>query len=465
LLGSAAFRRLLSLLFAVLLPLTAQADSTDDLVRQTMQAEHIPGVAVLIIRDGQTLKRTAYGEASLELHAPLSVDDRFEIGSVTKAFTATLVMQLVEEGKLSLADPVGKYLAQAPPAWQAVTVERLLSHQSGLADYAFVPGLELLEKWTMADWWAKMPTLPLDFAPGTDAAYSNTNYVLLGLIVEQITGQPCRQRVDERIVQTLGMTHTRWNDDQAVIDHRAAGYLTRKAGLINRPPITETGYDAGLLSTVDDLARFDEGLRAGKLLRPETLARMRTVELLPGSHRSPFGQCWWLTSLRGHWLVSHGGQTAGYAANLSWYPDERLSIVVLANLSDANADLLSRRIAGLYAPEVAIQTLPEAPDSEPALTTQLLTALHALAAGDVAGCPLLDPNYAAKLGTARGKRILTSLAAFKDAPALAFLEAEPSESDRILRYRTHADGKSFVVAFVLTGQAKLYAVASREEVP
>ena len=428
-----------------------------------MQAEHIPGVAILVTQDGKVLKRAAYGEASLELHTPLSADDRFEIGSITKAFTATLVMQLVEQGKLALADPVGKYLAQAPPAWQDITVERLLSHQSGLKDYAFVPGLELLEKWTMQDWWAKMPTLPLDFAPGTDAAYSNTNYVLLGLIVEKIEGRACRQLVEERILQPLGMTHTLWNDDQTIIDRRAAGYLTRKVGIINRPPITETGFDCGLVSSVDDLARFDEGLRAGKLLRPETLERMRTAATLPGGHRTSFGLCWWMTSLRGHWVVSHGGETAGYAGNLSWYPDEKLDVVVLTNLSDTNTDLLVRRIAGLYAPEVAIQTLPEAPDPDPALTQQLLAALHALAAGEVASCPLMDPDYAAKLDTARGKRILASLTAFKDASALAFLEAEPSESDRILRYRTHANGKAFVIAFVVTKQAKIYAVATREE--
>jgi hypothetical protein len=202
---------------------------------------------------------------------------------------------------------------------------------------------------------------------------------------------------------------------------------------------------------------------AGKILQRKTLAQMRTVMRLPSGHRTPFGLCWRVSSIRGHPMIWHGGQTAGYASDLSWFPDDNLSIVILTNLSDANTDLLARQIAGIYAPDVAIQKLPEVPDPDPAFSARLCVALHALASGGAPDQSLLDPAYAATLATPRGKRGAAALAPFKDVSSLAFLEIEPSDPDRIFRYRVRVDGTSFVVAFVITKQSRIYAVGSRQE--
>src|SRR5579862_5173057 len=168
--------RPLAVLFALAATYLASADKVDDVMRAQMKANHVPGAELLIKKGNKVLKRTAYGLADIELNVPMKPDMLLETGSIGKTFTAVDVMRLVEAGKLSLDDSVTKYVPEGSPAWDGITVRMLITHTSGIPDYALVDGLRLTEQWEIPAFLKKMPTLPLDAKPGASWQYSNSNY-------------------------------------------------------------------------------------------------------------------------------------------------------------------------------------------------------------------------------------------------------------------------------------------------
>lgn len=439
----------------------ARADKVDDFVRIEMQKRKIPGLSLLILKDDRPVKRTAYGEASLELHVPASPDQLFESGSIGKSFTAVLIMQLVEEGKIALTDPVGKHLKEAPQAWNKITIRHLLSHTSGLKDYALIPGLLLTQTWTTQDWFATMLKQPLDFEPGTAWAYSNTNYFLLGVIAERLLGKDFTDIVSERILKPLGLQHSFYAGEASIIEKRARGYYLTPEGLINCPPITAGFGDGGMVNTADDLAKFEQGFREGKLVKPETAKQMQEPVRLSNGRKAPYGLGWFVRDLYGTRMVSHGGNTAGFSASVARWPKQKLTIVLMCNINNQQGDELARQIAEVYAPELK-PSLTESPDPDPAFTQTLRAALTGLANSQTKQ-EILDPDYAARLTTPRGQRGLAAFAPFAHCDSFAFLHIEPSDPDRIFRYRAHAQGKSYIVAFVVTKQNRIYQVGTRQE--
>jgi CubicO group peptidase (beta-lactamase class C family) len=349
-------------ILACLLAPGARADQIDKYIETQLQRQHVPGLSLVVIRDGRVVKMRGYGLADLELKVPATPDTVFEIGSITKQFTAAAIMLLVEQGKLELGDPAGKYLPQIPDAWKGVTIRQLLTHTAGIPDYEEVMGYEAYRNpMTTEQVIAFVADKPLDFAPGTKWNYSNTGYFLLTRILEKVSGQPYASFVRRHILEPAGMSHTRSSEPQDVIPDRASGYVLKDGHIENRDPIqpTATGGAGMLVSTVKDLTRWNAVLDAQSILRRDSYAQLWTNALLSDGSPSGYGFGWFVSPMRDHRSQNHSGGTAGFSSNILRLPDDRVTVIVLANSGSANPVSITSHIARLLVPGLLYAPIPE----------------------------------------------------------------------------------------------------------
>ena len=309
------------------------------------------------MRDGQVVYSNYSGHANVELNVPVTADTVFQIQSITKTFTATAIMMLVEEGKVSLDDPVGRHLDGTPESWKATTVRHLLSHTSGIKDFINEPTASLRVDVSEQEVLAATAPRPLNFAPGEKYAYSNTGYHLLAMIIRKVTGKFYGDFLAERIFKPLGMDHTRVQELSAVVPGRAAGYLWRDK-------LTNGGYVAqsilsygggGILSTASDLAKWDAALRGEKLLKKATLEQMWEKTTLNDGSKSNYGLGWVVNEVNGRRCVQHsGGHVTGFQSFMRRYLDDGLTVIVLANQSGkADPGKIAEQVAGMFDPSLA----------------------------------------------------------------------------------------------------------------
>ena len=259
----------------------AAEDAVDRFVAEQMESQHIPGLSLAVVRGGAVVRAQGYGLASLELNVPVTPQTVFQIGSITKQFTATAVMMLVEEGKVSLGESVTHALDGLPDTWEGVTVRHLLDHTSGIKSFTGIPDVMARLTFLPASRDEVLGLVagePLEFAPGEQYAYNNTGYYLLGHVIEKASGQPYGDFLRERIFAPLGMNATRLNDMDDILPHRACGYVWGEDRLWNARHISMTWpFSAGaLVSTTLDLARWDAALGGGSLLPKAMWERMWT---------------------------------------------------------------------------------------------------------------------------------------------------------------------------------------------
>lgn len=353
---------LLALLLFACAP--ARGDEVDDFMRAEMAKRHIPGAAVLVVRDGRVLKQRAYGLANVELNVPAGEETLFQVASMTKAFTAVAVMSLAEQGKFSLDDRVRRILPRLPPSWNAVTVRQLLSHTSGLPDVYPGEDSDVPIAETRPAALRKLARMPFTSRPGANWSYSQTGYMLLGMIVEKVSGLGFEEFMARRFFRPLGMTRTVFGDDRAVVPGRASMY-TRYERQADEGPSPEGLWTyrnlyppyiytaAGLNTTAADLAKWDAALSEGRLLKPASLAEMwRAVRLNGGKvfrldRQLGYGLGWLVDDRPGHRAVGHSGSDA---VSYLRFLDDRLSVAVLTNCQGADPDSLVYGVAALYVP-------------------------------------------------------------------------------------------------------------------
>ena len=243
-------------------------DAIDSYVRSQLAAQHIPGLALAVVRDGQLVKSQGYGLANIELNVAVTPETVFQLGSIGKQFTATEILLLAEDGKLSLDDSITKYFSGAPPAWREITVRRLLNHTSGLDDYTddkYIGrgGLtDLHAELSDDEIFHRFSKLPFVFKPGTKWQYCNTGYAILGFLVRKASGKSYGDFLGARVFKPLGMNATRVIDESSIIPNRAAGYLFAKGEIENQSwvsPHWNTLADGALYSTAADMAKWDAG--------------------------------------------------------------------------------------------------------------------------------------------------------------------------------------------------------------
>ena len=309
-----------------------------------------PGAAALVQKDGQVVLRKGYGMANLELGVPATPENVFEIGSITKQFTAAAILLLQERGKLRVEDPITRYLPDYPTHGQTITIENLLTHTSGIPSYTSLPEWypHIREDMRPADLAALFKDKPLEFNPGERWAYDNSGFFLLGMIVEKVSGRTYEQFVEEEIFRKLGMTHSRYGHPEEIVPLRASGYSKDGEEFRNTAFISMTQpYAAGaLMSTVDDLALWARALQSGALLQKASRDRMLTAYKLRSGVSTQYGYGIGVLDFRGTRVLGHGGDINGYTANVTWAPEERVFVAILSNndSSDPRPDDLALRI-------------------------------------------------------------------------------------------------------------------------
>jgi CubicO group peptidase (beta-lactamase class C family) len=454
----------LALLVCVFVP-SALADHVDDYVREEMRLRHVPGLALAVVRDGKVIKESGYGLASVELDVAVTPETVFEIGSVSKQITAAAIMLLVEEGKLSLDDKISKHLPGTPGAWEQITVRNLLSHTSGLKNYTGLAGFELTERLKRDDFIKRIGTYPLAFAPGAAHSYGNTNYNLLGYIIEAVSGRPYWEFVRDRIFAPLGMSATHDRDPRYVLKHRANGYEWEDGALVGRDYDLTDVFSAGaIVSTVRDLVKWDAALGGERLLKRSSLAQIWTPTRLNDGKIHPYALGWYVETLRGHRRVRHNGQTAGFAASIARYDDDRLTVIVLCNLGSIGlAGRINQGIAKLYVPALSLASLASRPDPDAQTTRRLEALLRELLAGRIS-LEAFTPERLAAFSTPASKSNWQQLASNGPLKSLAFVESEPSsEKTRSLRYKAALGPHLLLVRFVLAEDGRVSELNIEEE--
>jgi len=439
------------------------ADKVDDAIKAAMARQKIPGVALLMTRRDKVIKTAAYGLSDLELGVPMKTNMLFESGSIGKCLTSTVIMQLWEQGKISLDDPLSKYVEHTPENWKDIKIRNMLGHTSGLKDYALVPGIGLADHWTTEQWFAKMITLDLDFPTGKSWAYSNSNYLLLGLIAEKITGKPIDDLITERIFKPLEMNHSVVSDGDPIIANRAKGYWENDGSVINGIRIGHGYGDGGWLNTCEDLAKFERALREGKLIKPETLKLVRTPGILPSGRKTPYGFGWFVRTTNGHLYISHGGNTGGFGSSIFRVPEKDLTIIAMTNLASVSGDALAQQIAEAYDHTLAPKPLVESPDPNPEFSKVLKKALIGLANRNTTQ-DIFDVEMKERLATGRGQMALDYFATFKAIEGFWYCRSEASDPDTNLLYRVKSNGRTYIVTFVVTKEKKLFQAGTRPDV-
>ena len=327
----------------------ARADRVDDYIRSEMAQRRIPGIALAIVRDGKPVKTAAYGLCNLELNVPVKPETVFEIGSITKQFTAAGIMMLAEEGKLSVDDKIAMHLRNVPSTWTNVTIRHLLTHTSGIKSYTGLDGYQLTKHLTQAQFIKAIGQEPLEFAPGQSWKYCNTGFSLLGYIIENVSGRNYWDFLSRRIFQPLGMNTTTNRLPGLVIPNRASGYEQTNHVHINRDyDLTEVFSAGAIASTVGDLAKWSSALDGTNLLKAASKEQMWTPAKLPDGKSTKYGFGWYVDTLEGHKNIGHGGSTSGFSATIQRFPDDKLAIIILTNTDEAVATPMAKKIATFF---------------------------------------------------------------------------------------------------------------------
>lgn len=315
-----------------------------------------PGCALGIIQDGHFIYRRGYGMANLEYGIPLTSQSVFRIGSTSKQFTAMCIVLLEEEGKLSVDDTLKKHFPEMPGYAESITIRHLLHHTSGVRDYltlmrlAGARGDDFYIDPEVVDLIARQKEL--NFAPGDEFLYSNSGYFLLAEIVKRVTGDSMRVYAEEKIFKPLGMTHTHFHSDHTqIVKNRASGYGLEKDGSfwINMTTLGMIG-DGGVFTSVDDLLRWDLNFYKNKLGKADQklINKMLTPGVLNSGENRGYAFGLGLSEYKGLNMVSHGGAFVGFRADMIRFPEQKFSVIVLANLGNIKPSSLAKQVADIY---------------------------------------------------------------------------------------------------------------------
>jgi CubicO group peptidase (beta-lactamase class C family) len=442
----------------------ACADPVDDFIQSEWAKTKSPSIAVGIIKDGKLVKNVVYGKANLELDVPAQVGDLYEIGSITKEFTATAVMLLVEEGKIGLDDPISKYIAEAPASWEKIKIRNLLYQTSGLPDYALEEGIGLIDSYERAKWMGIMTKLPLDYEPGIAWSYSNTNFALLGWVIEKAAGMSYTTFMRERIFKPLGMDHTTFSDPNAIIPRRAAGYL-----LINNQVLrsqfssASINSDGTILSNIEDMAKWDASLRERNLLKPASYEEyFRAAQLNSGRWR-PYGMGINISLPGAEPYYGHGGNSAGYSAGYACYPKAKVSVIVLGNIYAFGGEPLAKQIAEVYEPSLKPTPPTVKADPDTKRTERIKAGRAALGAGK-ADEAFLAPEVTAPMKTKRAA-MNKGLAPLTNIERMDFANELPVGKDKLLTYRIITKARDFVGTILWSADGKIAMASLRPDGP
>ncbi|WP_332735533.1 serine hydrolase [Flavihumibacter sp.] len=310
-----------------------------------------PGCAALITEKGKPLYRKAFGMANIELGVPMKPEMVFRIGSITKQFTAIAILQLMEQGKLSLQDEITKFIPDYPVNGKKITIEHLLTHTSGIKSYTSMPSFETIIRKDMKpdELVGFFKNEPMDFDPGAKFLYNNSGYFLLGVIIEKVSGMSYPQYLEKNIFKPLGMVNSYYGTDTRIIPNRAAGYQNGEAGIVNADQMSMTlPYAAGSIqSTVDDLFLWHKAVHGYKLVKKETLQKAFSPYKLADGNISNYGYGWAFGQVQDAALIEHGGGINGFTTSSMYLPKEDIFVVLFTNTTHVGPDMAATKLAAI----------------------------------------------------------------------------------------------------------------------
>jgi len=450
--------------FLVLLVPAVNADAVDDLVRSRMQERNIPGAAIAVLRGGKLVKKKAYGLASVEFDVPVTEDTVFEIGSVSKQMTAAGIMLLVEDGKVRLDERISAYLPNTPEAWKDVTVRHLLTHTSGIKSYTSLDGFELSRRVKIDGFIKQLSPHPLEFTPGEKNVYSNSGYNLLAYIIETQSGKPYMEFMRERIFTPLGMTRTWERNPLHIIKRRATGYETRDGKLIGRDGnLTDLMGAGSIVSTINDMIRWEEALRGNEFLKPASRAEVWKQFQFNGGDMSPYGFGWRISDVRGHKLIGHTGQTAGFGAAIFRYVENDLSVIALTNLGELGmGGMLATGIAKIYLPTMSLKKIKKNSDDDPVRSARFRSALERRLAND-ADSNDLTAELHRSVTNARARAVNDRIRSLGPIRSFDYVETETLNGTTIYRYIAETPKRIFLWRFAVDDAGKISVMTLEEE--
>lgn len=463
-------KKSMAVFIGIFLMLTASAaaqenftDKVDGHVRGVMQKQNVPGVSVAVVKEGKVVLAKGYGLANVEHQVPVKPETVFQSGSVGKQFTATAVMMLVEEGKINLDEKIGKYLGESPDTWKNITVRHLLTHTAGMTDYP--KGFDFRRDYTEDELLKIAQNIPTAFEPGEKFQYSNLGYVTLGILISKVTGKFYGEFLRERIFQPSGMTTARVITEADIVPNRAAGYRLVKGELKNQnwvSPVLNTTADGSLYLTVLDLAKWDAALYGETLLKKASLDQMWTPVSLNNGKISQYGFGWGVGKINNRRLISHNGAWQGFMAHIGRYVDDKITVIVLANLSGFNVTKLAEEIAGIYNPELALPVLQAIEDKEPQVTTRAKELLQKIAAGTVEQ-ELFTAEAKEFLFPDRIKQVGAQTKSLGALEKFELVERATANGAQIYRYRAGFKNASIIYSVSITEDGKIAALNFRLE--
>jgi D-alanyl-D-alanine carboxypeptidase len=424
---------------------------------KAIAAHRAPGGAVAVVRDGTVVYVRGFGTRNLATQAPVDADTRFEIGSVTKQFTAAAILQLKEAGKLSLDDRLSIYVPSFPHAGE-ITLRQLLHQTSGLPDYTDANGfIRIASKaGNLAKIEALIAKLPLHFKPGTRWEYSNTNYIALGRVVEVASGMPYATYVRTHVFAPAGMTQTTMIAAEPQLVDFATPYWRGEKGkgaLAPAPPLMDVwaGAAGAIVSTVGDLAKWDLALQAGKIVTAPDLRLMTSSGALDNGKPTGYGFGWMIDTFDGHERVWHNGGTFGSSSSNVTFPTDGVDVIVLENLADAPTSGVADTIFETIFPEVAAAANQAAPGEDPAVTLRAQRLIDEAIHGSVPSSELA-PAVAKILTPALQQQVSEQLTSLGPVKAVIFKQKIAHGDDLTYVYRVQFP--SMVLNFIMSVNTK-----------
>jgi CubicO group peptidase (beta-lactamase class C family) len=387
----------------------------DAFVTAEMARQRVPGVAVAIVKHGELVKAKGYGLANVELNVPMKPETIVHSGSLSKQFVAGGIMSLVEDRRLSLSDQIGQFFPEAPESLQAITVRQLLTHTSGIVDYS--DSVDLRRDYSEEELTKVALSQQLQFPPGSRWNYSNTNYLLLGILIHRIAGKPYGDLLHDRIFVPFGMKTARLATSDDLVPNRAQGYRIENGAVMNQewvaPTLNRTA-DGGLLFSAMDLVAWDRGIRSRTGLTPSSWTEIFTPVHLSSGKTFPYGFGWELPSIAGRHVERHRGLWLGFTNYIARYVDEDLTIIILTNLVQPDEEQILRFVEGIAAginPALAVPELKSIRDQDPDVTARVKQLLMVAANGKLIrnDFPYGDISRFFPIATAMYKEMLKGL--------------------------------------------------------
>jgi CubicO group peptidase (beta-lactamase class C family) len=446
----------------------SQRAAIDKIANDAIEQQGVPGISLAVARGSTILYARGYGYQNVQAKLPADADTIYAIGSNTKQFTATAVMLLAQDGKIDIDAKVARYLPAAPHASE-ITIRQLLTQTSGLAEYITQPGFSLtsMTVYSPAQLLALVENLPLKFTPGTQWEYSNTNYLVLGMLVEKASGMPYQDFVTARIIRPLGLRSTSFPATVPTNQKEFALGYSRSSGIFYETPPSSMSwaYAAGaLFSNAADLVKWDDAFLRGRVVGASAVREMTTPAKLTSGEPTNYGFGWIISTLYGRREVWHNGGLPGFSTRNATFPDDDLEVVVLGNTISFDPGVVVRRVFAVLEPaSVASAPVPTAaPGEDSAITARVKEWFGRLARNDIDRTQLTTEMNSA-LSADQAASLAAQLTAAGQPTSFVFLGKTKHDIYDVYQYSVICPNGSLIFTFVLDPAGKVAGLFLRPQ--